>query len=173
MTKFTLEFKLAAVHSFLNGSQTHAAVAHQHGINRKSLCRWLAHWRLHGEAGLAPRPKRRLYTLSFKMEVIQYWLDTSLPLPDIAAKFNISSYLSIDRWVKLYRQGGFEALTTPPHPPRPHMPIKPKKRDTPLEEMTKEELLEELAYRRAEVAYLKKLDALIQQKKLAQQKKRR
>lgn len=137
MKKFTLKFKLAAVHSFLNGSQTHAAVAQQYGINRKSLCHWVANWHLHGEVGSPPRTKRRLYTLSFKIDVIQYWLETSLPLSDVAAKFNISSCLSIDRWVKLYRQGGFEVLTTPPHPPRPHMPIKPKKSDTPLEGMTK------------------------------------
>lgn len=173
MKKFTLKFKLTVVNAFLNGSQSHAAVAHQYGIHRKSLCRWLAHWRLHGEAGLAPRQKRRLYTLSFKTEVIQYWLETALPLPDIAAQFNIPSYLIIDRWVKLYRNGGFDALTPPPPPPRPHMPAKPKDRNRPSEEMTREELLEELEYRRAEMAYLKKLDALIQQKKLAQQKKQK
>ncbi|MGC6232997.1 hypothetical protein VU677_19870 [Hafnia paralvei] len=53
------------------------------------------------------------------------------------------------------------------------MPAKPKDRNRPPEEMTREELLEELEYRRAEMAYLKKLDALIQQKKLAQQKKQK
>ena len=39
--------------------------------------------------------------------------------------------------------------------------------EKPLEEMTREELLEEVEYRRAEVAYLKKLRALVQSRQSA------
>ena len=53
---------------------------------------------------------------------------------------------------------------------KPKPPATPDKTgDTP----TIERLLKENEYLRAEVAYLKKLDALIQAKKLAAQKKRK
>jgi transposase len=50
----------------------------------------------------------------------------------------------------------------------PKKPTAPK----PDEELTREELLDALADSRAEIAYLKKLDALIQEKKAAAQKRR-
>lgn len=54
------------------------------------------------------------------------------------------------------------------------MPAKkpPDKALKPDEELSREELLEALADSRAEIAYLKKRDALIQAKKAAAQKKR-
>jgi transposase len=62
--------------------------------------------------------------------------------------------------------------------------LKPKKRGTPMKktpvlkpkaanEMTKDELKDELEYLRAENAVLKKLDALLQEKRLRAKKKQK
>lgn len=71
-------------------------------------------------------------------------------------------------------KGGIEALMPKPRGRAVTMKQKPPAepfdlRDTP----TVEQLLKENEYLRAEVAYLKKLDALIQAKKPAAQKKRK
>lgn len=52
------------------------------------------------------------------------------------------------------------------------LPPKPTEAGSP-DERSREELLKENEYLRAEVAYLKKLDALLQAKKPAAQKKKR
>jgi transposase len=54
------------------------------------------------------------------------------------------------------------------HPPQPQ----PSEDGAP-DERPREELLKEIEYLRAEVAYLKKLDALLQSKKPAASKKKR
>ncbi len=52
------------------------------------------------------------------------------------------------------------------------LPPKPTEAGTP-DERSREELLKENEYLRAEVAYLKKLDALLAKKQAAQKKKRK
>ena len=83
-----------------------------------------------------------------------------------AALFGIPAFTSILHWQKLYNTGGVAALMAKPRG-RPKM-TKPKpKIDKPPKEMTQEELLEEVLNLRAERDYLKKLQALIQEKQLA------
>ena len=91
-----------------------------------------------------------------------------------SAMFDIRNPDALRLWRRAYDQGGIEALMHKPRGRRRHMKPKPpatpdKTGDTP----TIERLLKENEYLRAEVAYLKKLDALIQAKKLAAQKKRK
>jgi len=90
------------------------------------------------------------------------------------AQFNISGAATILRWQRLYNEGGITALIDKPRGPNKSMPIKAKPftpSNKPVAEMSPKELARELEYRRAEVAYLKKLDALIQEQKLAQKTK--
>ena len=74
-------------------------------------------------------------------------------------------------WERRYNQGGINALANR----RGHLVMKKPKNSTdpqiankPWAELTPKELLREIEYLQAENAYLKKLDALIQEKKLAQ-----
>jgi transposase len=68
-------------------------------------------------------------------------------------------------WQRLYNSGGAEALASKPRG-RSKMPKSKPKEDKPPKEMTPEELLEEVLNLRAERDYLKKLQALIQEKQL-------
>ncbi|MNI63369.1 hypothetical protein D3C81_2083750 [compost metagenome] len=51
--------------------------------------------------------------------------------------------------------------------------MKKTRSSKPAEDMSRDELLKEVAYLRAETAYLKKLDALIQEEQAAQRAKRK
>jgi transposase-like protein len=88
----------------------------------------------------------------------------SLSLNQAAAQFDIANPSSISIWQKLYNQGGSAALDPRPRG-RTAMPgkLKPfKPTNKPPQEMTQAELIREVQYRRAETAYLKKLEAVLQ-----------
>jgi len=76
------------------------------------------------------------------------------------------------KWQRLYDAGGRSALLSSKLG-RPVMNQAKDKVDKAPKDMTQEELLEEVLNLRAERDYLKKLEALIQQKKLAAKHKSR
>ena len=90
-----------------------------------------------------------------------------------AAHFNIAAPSSISVWQRLYNEGGIAALQARPKGrvpmPKPFKPFVPTNK--PVTQMTQEELIQELEYRRVETDYLKKLEALAQQKHLASKNK--
>ena len=99
-----------------------------------------------------------------------------LSYSQVAALFDIRSAGHVSSWERLYHEGGIDALS-PRRRGRPRkmvtsLPPQPTEAGAP-DERPREELLKEIEYLRAEVAYLKKLDALLQAKKQAAQKKKR
>lgn len=96
-----------------------------------------------------------------------------------AALYNLrGGSWAISLWQRRYDAGGVEALQPKPKGRQEKKMKKPEK--TPLElnspvgeddPRTLKDVLKENAYLRAEVAYLKKLKALIQEEKAAQKKR--
>lgn len=91
------------------------------------------------------------------------------------AFFNIQSFTTLLTWRRLYNEGGAVALIhqsrgRPVSGSRPKKPLASEAK--PLASLTPEEMQEELEYLRAENAYLKKREALIQAKRSAAKKKR-
>ena len=88
------------------------------------------------------------------------------------AEFGVRDSGTISQWLRLYQLGGIDALQPKPKGRAKQMP-KPKqpqsKRITADQDKTHAELLKELEYLRAENAFLKKLDALIQAQEAEQQ----
>ena len=66
------------------------------------------------------------------------------------------------RWIRAYQEGGIGALEHPQSKTMPQHRKNPFIADKPDQEKTQAELIEELCYMRAEVAYLKELKALSQ-----------
>lgn len=171
MAKYTEQFKLQVVREYLSGDEGFRLLAQRYALDRGTLREWVAAYRHHGIAGL--RGKRVLYTAAFKLSVLRHMRDEGLSLRQAAARFNIRGYGVVSIWQRRYDAGGEEALA--PRGTRNSQPMqkpsipKPKKD----EERTRDELIDEVNYLRAEVAYLKKLDALVQAKKSAAQQKKR
>ena len=173
MTKYSLDFKLEAVRTCLSSKEGKGKIATSLAIDYAMLRRWVAAYKAHGTNGLS-RQSQAVYPIVFKSQVVQAVLDGSISINGALAKYNIPSYRTLQVWVRLYNEGGIDALKNKPRG-RPKMSKPAKSNPMPekaLAEMTREELLEELEYRRAEVAYLKKLDALIQSRKSAAKTKR-
>ena len=75
---------------------------------------------------------------------------------DAMAEFGIRSKAPLERWCRLYREGGAEAL-------RPRPKGRPRGSRSKPRARTREQELEERCRRlEAEVAYLKKLRALVE-----------
>lgn len=161
MVKYTPEFKLLVVRRYLDGSMGYRTLAEQFGIANPSLVqRWIAFFRTHGEEGL--ERKRKSYDAAFKLSVLQHMWDNKLSKGQAATVFNVRRHATIGDWERAYREGGIAALGPGPIGKSRVEPEqdKPEPAES-ADNRSREELLDELLHLRAEVAYLKKLDALV------------
>jgi transposase-like protein len=173
MAKHSTEFKLEVVKYRLDGKHGSVATSQFFGIDDSTVRKWVDAYKLHGLLGLK-KPYSH-YSIEFKRKVLKAVSSGELSVRKACAQFNIPDHSTILTWQRLYNEGGIDALTNRPRgrPKRMSTPTKPyQPSNKPAEELTPEELILEVQYRRAEVAYLKKLDALIQAKKSAPKTKR-
>jgi transposase-like protein len=174
MSKHSIELKRDVIDHYLFGEESYGRTAEFFGVQRLDVMKWVAAYLIHGITGLSKR--RVAYTTDFKIFVVQHMQLNQLSLVATAAHFNIPALSTILQWQRLYNAGNLiasapanmntavSASTTSPDSTKP------------VDTRTREELLEELEDLRAEVAYLKKLDALLRAKKqaaLALKKKRK
>lgn len=161
MGKYTPAFKLLVVQQYLEGSMGYRMVAEHFGISNPSLVqRWVGFFHHHGENGL--KGKRSSYDAAFKLSVLQHMWENKLSKGQAATAFNIRRHATVGAWEQAYREGGIAALE-PGRIGRSRMQPEKSTPESPenLDARSREELLDELLHLRAEVAYLKKLDALV------------
>lgn len=163
MTKYDERFKLKVVRQYLSGTSGYKVIAQQHGLNDGMVKRWVDLHRLHGKAGLAKKFSH--YDAEFRLALLHHMWENELSYSQTAAVFNIRSVGCIGRWERCYHSGGIDALKprtrgTPKKMPTPENSKPPLPSDD--ETRTREELLAEVNHLRMEVAYLKKLRALVQ-----------
>lgn len=174
MSTYSKRFKLKVVNAYLSKGLGERAVAASFNINRSQLHEWISVYKRYGAEALTPRNKRQEYSPTFKLSVLIYKHQHNASLPEVALHFHIPSASTIFMWEQRYNQGGINALTTcrgRPGMKKPKNPADPQIANKPWAELTPKELLREIEYLQTENAYLKKLDALIQEKKLAQKLK--
>ena len=98
------------------------------------------------------------YTLHFKYQAVLHYLHIRSQ-QRTADHYGISR-THLRRWIRAYQEGGIGALEHPQSKTMPQHRKNPFIADKPDQEKTQAELIEELCYMRAEVAYLKELKAL-------------
>lgn len=176
MSKHNEQFKLLLVQQYLNGIKGLNAIASEHGFGHSMLRRWVRLYQIHGLAGLTK--KHTYYDAQYRLKVLQHMWEHTLSYSEVAAVFNIRSVGCIGQWERCYHIGGIEALT-PRSRGRPKtMPTSPDNQPPlPATEdlRSREDLQAEVNYLRMEVAYLKKLQALVQtqQQRTIARKKRK
>lgn len=167
MAKHSLDLKLEVAKIVLSGPDGHKRVAARYRLSPSRVRRWAAAYKSHGVSGL--KKPYAVYPIDLRRQAVQSVLSDGLSMGEALLRFNIPTYSTLQTWIRLYNEGGIDALQNKPRG-RPKMSKQEKPRplpEKPLEEMTREELLEEVEYRRAEVAYLKKLRALVQSRQSA------
>ncbi|WP_157077447.1 helix-turn-helix domain-containing protein, partial [Robertmurraya korlensis] len=169
MAKFTFEDKLWAVKEYEKGRMSHRDIAKKLGTVHKTIQNWVNLYLVHGEDSL--RKNYTNYTAAFKMEVLKYMDDNWASLNETAAKFNIPTPSTILTWRRAVENQGEKTLI-PKKKGRSPMTKERKKNDSTKQ--TNESLIQEVERLRMENAYLKKLNALVQeQEKLPRNSKRR
>ena len=176
MAKYDEQFKLAVVQDYLtDGSVGYQALAKRHGLaSHAMLERWVMAYRLHGIAGL--RKKSSKYSAEFKLSVLRHMWDNQLSMIRTAATFDIRHHAMVGIWERAYRDGGIEALTPRPRGKPKALPTPESAPDNPPDDdkLSREQLLAEVKQLRMELAYTKKLQALVQarQKQMPQKKRK-
>jgi transposase-like protein len=172
MAKYSTEFKLEVVKFHLSKKAGSRMTGQFFGIDEAIVRKWVDAYICHGLLGL--KKPYSPYTTEFKLSVLKAISSGDFSVRHACAHFNIPAQSTILTWQRLYNEGGIDALNRLRGRPKPmSTPTKPyQPSNKPVEELTPEELILEVQYRRAEVAYLKKLDALIQAKKSAPKTKR-
>ncbi|WP_155768733.1 IS3 family transposase [Burkholderia diffusa] len=157
MTKYDERFRRRVVQAYLAGEAGTKTLAHRYGVGRTMVRRWVASYREHGEDGLSK--KHSHYDARFKLSVLQRMRRDELSYAQVAALFGIRNERSIPIWERLYHEGGIDALAPRRRGRPPKMTTSPPPKsldDTVQKEPSREELLKEIVYLRAEVAYPKK-----------------
>lgn len=177
MGKYTESLKLAAVQDYCSGNAGLRDVAHRHDVDFSSLRQWVAAYQVHGAAALKEK-KVQHYSAEFRLSVLKRMRAEQLSYRQVAALFDIRKFNIVGEWERRYDEGGENALSRQPRRigsprkmPKPTVPAQPRSPDD--ESRTRDELIAELNQLRMENDYLKKLDALVQKKRAAQQKKRK
>jgi transposase len=172
--KYSLKEKMLVVRSILSGRESVNSAAIKKGAHRKTIQCWVSLYKYHGKAGLKDKPG--YYSERFKMKVINHMLKNHLSLIETAAFFGIPTDYTVRNWFKRYEQEGQRGLLQKRRGRKRSMmskkPRKGKQTSTGTVEERLAALQAENEYLRAENAFLKKLDALVQEQKAAQKQSR-
>ena len=171
MKKYKAEFKLEVVQSFLAGEGGAKLLARRWSVPEEKIRTWVSHYRLHGIDGL--HPKRSTYSAQFKLQVLTHQDREQLSSRQVAAIYDIRNPNQVVVWRRNLDEGGVEAFGGGKQG-RPSM--KSERRSPAPSKMATTDsaqiLREENERLRAEVAYLKKLQALIRSRRSAAPTKR-
>jgi transposase len=176
MGSYDEQFKLSVVRQYLSGEGGAEALGQRHGLSKSMVQRWVANYRKRGLVGL--RKKFNQYTAQFRMSVLKRMWQEEWSYTRTEAWFDIRSIGAVAKWERQYHSGGLDALEPRPRGrpkkmPNPPVPSTDDAVPVPEDDRTREQLLKENLYLRAEVAYLKKVEALIQAERSKPQKKRK
>ena len=160
--KYSPEFKLKIVEEYRNGDLGLKALAEKHYVNRSDIQKWSDAYREHGLDGLLE--KHQKYDGQFKVKVIEYMHSTSSSARQTAAHFNISSHVTVCKWERIYLEKGKEALFLENRGKANIMSGSIKGRKPKFDKKGNEDLIAELQRLRMENEYLKKLNALVQER---------
>ena len=153
------------------------SIAILYGLNINTVKRMIRSYRIHGEEALIKGPNRK-YSPEFKMEVIKQYLNGESK-NSLCVTHNIR-YAMLDSWLKRYEKDGYNGLIDKKKGRPPKMKIENDDTAQSFDEIKDDgtdkariKLLEKKNRElEAEVAYLKKLNALVQERKKRESKKK-
>lgn len=155
--KHSGEFKCSVVSHYLETGNGYILTTRHFGINRTQVRDWVRLFKSQGYEGLLQRQPSIHRTLAFKRLVVETLINESLSLPQASVRFDDINPSTILQWKRLYERGLLdgpkETLAISKKVYRPDL-------SKPDSEKTPEEMVRELQYMRAEVAFLKKLKEL-------------
>ena len=162
MSKYSLEFKLEVVKYCIEEHHGRRDAAKKFGIASSTpIKEWIRKYKEHGPEGLL-KQLNSSYSGDFKQNVVEYMHNNHLSLMETCVKFNIGNHSVISKWERIYYEEGPQALSKERRGRNKNMSSKSRKKK--LSEDNEKDLIAEVQQLRMENAYLKKLQALVQER---------
>ena len=170
MSKYSKEFKLKVVNYYLDNHYGWEYVAKQFSIPAFTTVRkWVRKYEEHGENGLI-KNQTASYSEKFKQDVVEYMHTNHLSATMTATKFNLANENTVLKWERIYYEEGPQGLYEERRGRNKNMNSKPRKKK--LSKEAEEDLIAENQRLRMENEYLKKLNALVQERIKRENKKK-
>ncbi|KOO48756.1 transposase [Viridibacillus arvi] len=168
MAKFTAEEKLNAVERALKGKESYMVIAKSIGVDDTAIHKWVKQYEHNGVEAFIKQYTN--YTQQFKLNVLNFMIEYGTSLNETAAIFKIAAPSTILVWRRQLETQGMDALQSKKKG-RPSMKKESNKqlKQAPVEGST-EALQAEIERLRMENEYLKKLNALVQNKEKSPRK---
>ncbi|MDG2979073.1 helix-turn-helix domain-containing protein [Latilactobacillus curvatus] len=158
---FSVEIKKKVLKEYLQGKPS-GLLMKEYGIRgTATIYQWLNHFKMFGIQGLENNLGKTFYDYSYKMKVIRWRLEHKASFPVTARYFQIKNPVVIWDWEKKLLQGRLNSSKG-----------RLSKMTKSKNPKTLKQLQEENEFLRVRVAYLEKLDALIQKKQQSQTKRK-
>lgn len=171
MAKFTADEKIQIVLRYLNGNESYREMGRSLGISDTIILNWVNQYKQNGLEAFLKRCTN--YTQKFKLDVLNFMIENGMSLFETAAIFNIPAPSTISVWKKQLATQGIDALQSKKKG-RPSMKKDSNKQlKQPLAEGSFEALEARIKQLEMENEYLKKLNALVQNKEKSQNKTKR
>ena len=173
MIKYTIEDKRKYIELIKSGKHSLRSAGKEAGVSKSVGERW---WKTYESVGFDALLKKttgsKNFSSEFKLNGIKYMQENHLSLNQASIDLGISSN-TLARWEKIYLEEG-EMGFYPKEKSLKHKTMK-KNEDSKLSisnKETKEDLIKKNEKLEAEIAYLKKCIALVQEKTKSQTKKK-
>lgn len=160
MSKYLSEFKLKVIEDMMSSKESIYGIARKYNLNESIVRRWFRRYELQGAKGLLRN--NHTYDGNFKLNVVKYMHKNHLSLSETAIHFNLSGDVIVGKWERIYYEEGPQALFEERRGRSKNMSSKPRKKK--LSKEVEEDLIAENQRLRMENAYLKKLQALVQER---------
>ncbi|MEY8371856.1 helix-turn-helix domain-containing protein, partial [Aerococcaceae bacterium 50-4] len=111
VSKYSEEFKIKIVNEYLNGNLSYVQLANKYHMPSDTLLqRWVNAYKTQGLVGLKPGKKKTVYTVEFKLEVVQFMIETGASIQKTANHFKLKNPSVVHKWKKLFDEQGLEGL---------------------------------------------------------------
>lgn len=160
MVKYSEEIQIKVAIDVLEGGLSENEAARKYGMNHVTVNEWVAAYSKHGAAGLINKGTHRTFTGEQKQYILEDMHENRLSYKAAAKKHDVQDR-SIRNWERIYRNEGPEGLYMER---RGRTASKEPQKELEANESVIDELIKENQRLRMEVTYLKKLNALVQEK---------
>ena len=168
MSKYSNKFKLEVIKYCIEKHHGYGSTAKYFNIpSLETVRRWCKHYKVHGIVGIV-KNKNNKYDGKFKMKVVEYMHENHLSASETAINFNLPQEGAVLKWERIYYEEGPQALFEK----RRGRPRKMSSKKNKKNVNENEDLLEEVQRLRMENEYLKKLNALVQERIKRENKKK-
>lgn len=177
--KLSLEDKLEIVRLYEEQGLSHREIAKKYNVRYSNINTIIYRYKYHGVSTLKHPASNRKYSADFKLMIIEQ-VYKGRSKTSLAAEYNLPGVGTIVLWMHKYEKLGYNGLISK-RKGRPKKNMDPKKEEkikvdnssplTNFERKEFEELKKELEYVKMENEFLKKLDALVQERLKRERKK--